>query len=340
LDPLRYPRIKKIAHALRIYENLTFDVMIPKFRYRSRGSRIKRFLVGATNYAAVLLQVLLVRADLFWVANCPDILVLPLILRRKQYILDYRAVWALDVQKEFESELLVRLASLFECFALGYARIITPTTSRLVKKVLGFSKPVFVFPNYPDRSFGELSISPKDLRRRNGNNEDDKIVLFVGKLSSAEGADFLPEIIEDVLSKAKSFFWIVGDGPLYDSLKRFAGRFNGLVRLFGWQSHDKIPNFIAAADVCISVRAQDERSTYCNEEGVFKLSEYMFFEKPIVACGVSPSNEYLLVDRKDMATGILSALNGAVRASARKTWEEYSEKEVQKMFDLILGSKI
>jgi glycosyltransferase involved in cell wall biosynthesis len=339
-DPLKYPRIEKIAHALRMFENVKFDTMIPKFRLASRRSRIERFLVAPMNYATVLLQILFVRADMFWVANCPDILVLPLILRRKRYILDYRAVWALDVKKEFEVGLLVRLASLFENIALGHAQIITLTTSRLSGKAQSFRKPMFVIPNYPMKSFGTTSSSPKDFRSRFGYREDDKIVLFVGKLTSAEGADLLPKIIGDVLSKAKAIFWIVGDGPLYPFLEKFAGQFRGLVRLFGWQPHDSIPDFIAASDVCIAVRAQDDRSPYCNEEGIFKLSEYMFFEKPIVACGVVESDEYLLVDEKNMASGILSALNGSVRASTRKTWEEYSEREVQRVFDLVLKGKL
>jgi glycosyltransferase involved in cell wall biosynthesis len=292
------------------------------------------------NYVAVLLQVLFVRADMFWVANCPDILVLPLILRRKRYILDYRAVWSLDVKKEFGVGLLVRLASFFENIALGHAQIITLPTSRLMKKTRSFGRPVFVFPNYPMKSFGATSFSSKDFRGRYGYHEDDKIVLFVGKLTAAEGADFLPKIIEDVLGRAKVIFWIVGDGPLYTSLEEFSSHFHGLVRLFGWQSHDKIPDFIAAADVCIVVRAQDDRSSYCNEEGLQKMSEYMFFEKPIVACGVAESNEYLLVDEKDMASGILSALEGSVRASTRKTWEEYSEGQVQRMFALILKGEL
>jgi len=135
LDPLKYPRIKKIAYALQKIKNIEFDVMIPKFRFVWRGGWIGRFLFAVVNYFAVLLQVFFVRADFFLVANCPDILVIPLVLRRKRYILEYRSPWAIEVEDEFGSGPWVRLTAFFERFALEHAWIVTLTTSRLIERV-------------------------------------------------------------------------------------------------------------------------------------------------------------------------------------------------------------
>jgi hypothetical protein len=66
----------------------------------------------------------------------------------------------------------------------------------------------------------------------------------------------------------------------------------------------------------------------------------MFFEKPIVACGVAESSEYLLVSEDEMAAGILQALNGLVKPSKRKTWEDHSEARIYDLFDLIRSGKI
>jgi len=339
LDPLKYPRIKKIARTLRKYRDVKFDVMIPKFRFVWRGGRIGRLLIAVINYVAVPLQVLFVRADFFWVANCPDILVFPLVLRRKRYILEYRSPWAIEVENEFGGGLWVRLTAFFEHFALQHSWIITLTTTRLMTRVKGFGKPVFVIPNYPLEKFGAFTVFRSEFRKRCGCSEDDKVVLFVGKLSRVEGADLLPRIIKDVLKKADTIFWIVGDGPLYPWLEKFAESFPGKVKLFGWQPHEEIPNFIAAADVCIAPRHKSSFSVFYNEEGVSKFSEYMFFEKPIVTCGVAESDEYLLVDEDKMAEGILKALNGLVRPSRRKTWEDYSEKKIYVMFSFIQSHK-
>jgi len=88
-------------------------------------------------------------------------------------------------------------------------------------------------------------------------------------------------------------------------------------------SHEEIPNFINAADICIVPRHKVPYSHFYNEEGVTKISEYMFFGKPIVACGIAESRQYLLVDEKEMAEGIIKALNGEVPSSSRRTWEDY-----------------
>lgn len=340
LDPSKYPRIKKLAYTLGKRGGIQFNVMVPKIRLVWRGGRAGRFLAAAVNYFAVFLQVFFVRADVFWVANCPDILVVPLVFRRKRYILEYRSPWAIEVENEFGGGPWVRLTAFIERFALRHAWIVTLTTSRLVDRVKVYGKPVFVFPNFPLRNFGRAIIARSEFRRRHGYSDNDKIVLFVGKLSRVEGADLLPKIIEDVLKKARAVFWIVGSGPLYGSLEAFAKRFPQNVKLFGWQPHKEVPSFVAAADVCIAPRHRSPFSVFYNEEGVSKLSEYMFFEKPIVACGISKSTEYLLVKEEEMADGVLRALNGSLKPPKRRTWEDYSEKRINAMFSLIESGRL
>jgi glycosyltransferase involved in cell wall biosynthesis len=339
LDPLKYPRIKKLARTFQKHENIDFDVMIPKFRVVYRGGKIGRFLMAVINYFTVLLQILFARADLFMVANCPDILVFPLALRRRRYVFEYRSPWAIEVEDEFGSGPWVRFAAFIERFALQHAWVITLTTSRLLVRVKGYGKPVFVFPNYPSKTFGTVSVSSYEFKESLGYSKDSKIVLFIGKLTRVEGADMLPKIIEDVLNEVDVFFWIVGSGPLFPVLEEFVKRFPAKVKMFGWQLNDRIPNFISAADVCIAPRHRSVFSDFYNEEGVTKISEYMFFEKPIVACGVAKSGEYLLVDEGKMTEGILNALNGSVHPSRRRTWEDYSEKRISEMLSFIQSGK-
>jgi len=61
---------------------------------------------------------------------------------------------------------------------------------------------------------------------------------------------------------------------------------------------------------------------------VQKIAEYMFFRKPIVACGIAPSKEYLLVEPEDMANGILLALNGKAPIPTPRTWEDDCKAKV------------
>jgi hypothetical protein len=66
----------------------------------------------------------------------------------------------------------------------------------------------------------------------------------------------------------------------------------------------------------------------------------MFFNKPIVACGISESKEYLLVEEDEMADGVLKALRGEVAPSHRRSWEENCEKKILEMFSQIQAGKL
>jgi len=339
LDPLKYPRIKKIIYSAKKYGRIEFYAMIPRIRIRWHANILTRILSASVNYTLVLLQILFLKADVFWVANVPDILVLPMLLRKKRYILEYRSPWSLEVEREFGSGPLVRLSSVFENIALSHASMITSPTRMLLARIKNFDKPTFIIPNYPLKRF-RVSVPRERLRRQMGLGDGEKVVLFVGRLSAVEGADLLPKIIMQVLEKEKNVaFWIVGDGPLISTLNRFAEKILGKVRLFGWQQYEKIPDFINGADVCIVPRHDSTDAMFYNEENVQKISEYMFFKKPIVACGIAESKEYLLVREDEMADGIIRALKGQTPISRPLTWEGNSEKKIFDMFNLLCSQK-
>ena len=333
LDPLKYPRIRKHYSSLKKLDWVNFEVMIPRLRIIPRGASLpKRLLFAIVNYTTIILQIFLIKADIFWVANCPDILAIPLVMRRKNYLLEYRSPWSIELESEVGKGPLVRLAQIIEKTVLKNALAITLTTSKLSKNVTIFHKPMFVIPNYPTKNF-KAPISAEMFKKKNNVENNEKIVLFVGKLSHVEGADMFPDIIKNVLNKVNCVFWIVGDGPLLPFLRKFEEKLNKRVRLFGWQPHKDIPNFINAADVCIVPRHPSKHSHFYNEENLFKLGEYMYFSKPIVACGIAESCEYLLVNKNEMDKGIIQALKGKTPVSKPKSWEEQSEKMVFKLFN-------
>lgn len=334
LDPLKYARIRKIAYSINKSRCIDFTVMIPKVRKIWRGGKIGRLIVGFLNYIAVMLQILFVNADVYWVANCPDILALPLVFRKRRYILEYRSPWSLQVKQELGSGPWARLSMILEGAALKHASIITLTTSKLLPRIKRYNKPVFVIPNYPLRTF-TTSLSREEFRKKQGVNVESKIVLFVGRLSRIEGADMLCEIISKTLKKVDALFWIIGDGPLYPLLDHCTKRFQSNAKLYGWQPYENIPNFINASDVCIVPRHKVPYSHYYNEEGVTKISEYMFYKKPIVACGIADSQQYLLVAEEKMAEGIKQALEGSAHASNRRTWEDYCDAKIVDLFTFI-----
>jgi len=337
LDPKRYPRVKKLESTFHKYRNVEFHAMIPKFKIEFKKNKIARFISGTINYALILLQILLIKGDVFWVANCPDILVLPLILRRRKYILDYRSPWSVEVNVELGKGPWVWLSFILENIALKNAKVISLTTSKLLTRTERFQKPNLIIPNYPMKGFHH-DVPRKTFRKLHRVPDNAKIILFIGKLARVEGVDLMPSIISDVIksTRNKVIFWIVGDGTLRPLIENIEKRHPNAVRLFGWQLYDKIPNFINASDVCIAPRDETPYSQYYNEENLFKISEYGFYRKPIVACGIAPSKYYLLVKKDKMAKGIADAIAGKVLLPEPKTWEDHCEGNVLKAVRLMV----
>jgi glycosyltransferase involved in cell wall biosynthesis len=327
LYPEKYPRVEKIKSALKDENKIFFQPLVPKVRIKLGNTKFERITSALVNYTCYIVQILFTNADLYWITTSPDIFVLPIILKRQNYILEYRGHSGAETRIEFGT--LGFFAEILSHIALKHSKAITLTTSTFIKDLEKFGKKIFVIPNYPQKEKFRISISTDEFRANHGVRKDEKIVLFVGRLSKGEGLDILANIIEELsrLNK-KIVFWIVGDGPLRSLAMELERTFPQTVRFFGWRPYKEIPNFVNSADFCIVPRPQTSFSKYCNEEGVQKISEYMLFRKPIVACGIAPSKEYLLVKKQDMVKGISEALEGKTPKPTPKTWEDDCKEKV------------
>ena len=335
LYPEKYPRVRKIAAALK-NEDIAFQALTPRIRIKLGNRNIERVVSALVTYTSYLLQIFFSKAEVYWVANSPDIFVVPLIFKKANYILDYRGPWPLEVQLEFGKGILSRIAGYISFVALRNAEVITLPSNTLIKDVQSFGKRVFVIPNYPLKGDFKPNVMYAQFRKQNEVKEDQKVILFIGLLSRVEGFDILPSIMEELVSKRENLvLWIIGDGVLRPLAEELVRKFPKKVKFFGWRPYKEIPNFINAADVCIVPRHKTPFSDHYNEENVQKISEYMFFEKPVVACGIAPSSEYLLVELQDMADGILRALDGKVPKPTPRSWEDECKEKVLEVLDLV-----
>lgn len=335
LYPEKYPRVKKIAATLKD-ENVVFQALVPRIRVKLGDRKIARLVSAFIRYTSFLLEIFFTHADIYWVANSPDIFVVPLIVKKANYILDYRGPWPLEIQLEFGKGMLSRIAGFLTFIALKNAWVVTLTSSTLIKDTQNFEKKVYVIPNYPLKGDFKPNVSSAQFRKQNDVKEGQKVILFTGKLSRVEGFDILPSIMEELVRKRENLvLWIVGDGVLRPLAQELVRKFPKKVKFFGWHPYKEIPNFINAADVCIVPRHKTLFSNYYNEEGVHKISEYMFFSKPIVACGIAPSREYLLVERQDLVKGILEALEGKAPKPTPRTWEDDCKEKVLEVINFI-----
>jgi len=334
LYPERYPRVEKIKSALKNKSDISFQALIPKVRIKLGNRKFERIVSAVVNYTCYIMQIFFTKADLYWVTTAPDVFVLPIILKRQNYILEYRNPSGVETRVEFRT--LGIVAEILSRIAVKHSKAITLTTSLFINDLEEFRKKIFVIPNYPRKETFKISIKADEFRAKHGVKKDKKIVLFVGRLSKVEGFDILPNIIEELTKlNEKIVFWIVGYGPLQPQAMRLEKAFPQRVRFFGWQPYKEIPNFINSSDVCIVPRHQTSFSRYCNEEGIHKISEYMLFRKPIVACGIAPSKEYLLVKQEDFVKGILEALEGKTPKPTPRTWEDDSKERVLEVLEFV-----
>jgi glycosyltransferase involved in cell wall biosynthesis len=111
-----------------------------------------------------------------------------------------------------------------------------------------------------------------------------------------------------------------------------------MVNFFGWIDYKDVPNYIAAADVCIAPIHKTPFSEYYNEQGVQKISEYIALGKPVVACNIAKSSSYILVSEDSLLDGIKETLGGNTIHGEVRFWESDSESNLLEAINTILAS--
>ena len=240
LWPEKYPRVEKIATSLQ-GENVDFQVLVPKIRIKLGDSKFERLISAFVNYLCFLMQIFFTKADIYWITTSPDIFVLPLVLKKARYLLDYRSSWPTEVMLEFGQGQLSRVARYITYIALKHPIAITLPSSTFLGDVYKLRRRVFIIPNYPLKEDFRPQISRKRFRKLQGVEHGKKVVLFVGKLSVLEGVDILPSIIEGLTRKTKKIMlWIVGDGVLRSVAEELEKSLPENVKFFGWRPHEEL----------------------------------------------------------------------------------------------------
>jgi len=142
------------------------------------------------------------------------------------------------------------------------------------------------------------------------------LVLYIGQLHGAQYIDLFIEAANIVLRANREVtFVIVGEGFMEESLKDLAHGLGIEDRIIftGSVSHGEIPQYIAAADICVAP-FKETKVTRCKSP--LKIVEYMAMAKPVVASNVGEVRMMLggagiLVEPADyysLAEGILRLL--------------------------------
>ncbi len=133
-----------------------------------------------------------------------------------------------------------------------------------------------------------------DISRFNPLNSGERIkkqfanplVVYIGQLEGGSYVDLFLQAAQQVIKKNPNIkFLVVGGGHRLPALQDMARNLGleSCVTFTNYVPHDTIPEYVAAADVCVAC-FEDNEITRCKSP--LKIAEYLAAGKPIVASGV------------------------------------------------------
>jgi len=125
------------------------------------------------------------------------------------------------------------------------------------------------------------NISGFRIREKYGIKNEDIVLFFMGWLYNFSGLKEVAYSLIDYKGNPNIKLLLVGKGDLYDELLKLKiDWLNDRLILVNWQPYEKIPEFIAASDICLLPAYNNEVMRYIVP---IKMYEYMACGKPVIA---------------------------------------------------------
>jgi hypothetical protein len=309
---------------LRVYSSLqkkyAVSVLDPILKARET-KRFGRVTSAALRWPLYSVQILLAKSSIVHFFDSPNFVAMPIIYKKCSFVFDYRTFFSKTLTVDFPP--LENAAYWVEGKLVKRADVILTVNDILADMIRNrYRRKAYVVPNYPLRSF-----VPTKNKWKIRTDVSKPIVLFHAHFNHLY--DF-----ENLLRCAKKLqeceFWLIGDGPF----KRWAQQHSSSnVKFLGYISHDEIADYINACDVGIVPIKPVLKSLISNDQDLLKVGELAALRKPIVASGVAPSSQYLLVKPEELAKGIEEALSGNVPIPIPHYWDDHSEKILFEAYD-------
>ncbi len=236
-------------------------------------------------------------------------------------------------------------------------RVIVPTekTKELLMRY-SVHKDISVIPTGIDLNKFEPSLYPKEkvasLKKSYGINPEDKVVLYLGRISREKNIEEIINAMPEYLHTRKNVrFVIVGGGPALDELQNLAGHLKMGDRFVftGAQQWDRIGLYYSLGDVFVSA-SQSETQGLTYIEAMASGLPVVAKQDECLADILKPGrNGYIFTDRDGLYHGLDKVLfldkDTDYSQNARKMAAGYSSREfacqVEKVYDQIVsGEKI
>lgn len=308
-QPERMTRLKRTFKSLK---KLGIDVRVMQPYTKPDGR--PRIIKGIIRYLVLLIQVAISKADIYHFFNVPDVIGLPLIVKRGIVIYDVRSPWFSSLKESLGNSFLSRIGGIIEHIMTRTADVVLAANYPIAHRAHRWgARRITMVPNYPLVGFGPKR--DRETMRKLLGLGSAQTVLYLGKISKIEGSELLKQIIQKTASATpKVMFLVVGDGPERSSLDAFIEK-NSLsanVIMTGWVEHNEVADYIAASDICLLPRKWDSFSPYTAPENITKAAEYLAVGRPIIApkLGGFASAEFpvIAVEPSKMADALIDFL--------------------------------
>lgn len=201
----------------------------------------------------------------------------------------------------------------------------------------------------------DLTIEGKNVRKHYGIKETDHVLFFMGWLYNFAGLKEVAIELSKIKDKnPKIKLLIVGEGDAFDDLQKIREQYHldEQIILTGKQPYEEIPEFIAAADICLLPAYPKEE--IMQDIVPIKMYEYMAMGKPVITTklpGVmkefGDGNGVIYVDKPEdvLKKAIELVENGYIEEEGRRarlfveerSWDSITDEFERVLEDIIQG---
>jgi glycosyltransferase involved in cell wall biosynthesis len=282
-EPDKMPRLKLVYKSLKSL-GYNVEVFAP---FQRRGNSIMRYLANMT-------KLLFERADVYHFFNIPDVIGLPLLIKRGKLVYDVRSPWKEVVYDSTKNKYIAKIAEMIERMFCRKADSVIAVNPLLWERALSYGAyDVWIIPNFP---YENMDITGwEDLIDA---DNPEAMVLYFGKITKVEGSNILGKVIIDSLNMCKDKnplrlgykikFVIAGEGNQKEALEQrlIDAGVQDKVTFLGWVPHKEIGKWIKAADLCIMPREEFGTSDWIHPDSVWKVNESLNIGTPVLATRV------------------------------------------------------
>lgn len=334
--------LMRYENGVNVYRTKIF--LTPKSNIATRLAHYLSFVV-----AAIFARKKIEKPDIIVATSPPLFIGLLGVIFKKLWktplLLDIRDLWPESVESvgAVKNRRLLKQGKALAKWIYKNANYVSCTSPGIEKNLTDVPKEkITILPNGAELDIFQPDISGEKTRRDFCLNNK-FVVLYTGNLGLAQAPEVLVESARITLRQAQGdiIFLVVGSGVLLPKLEAEAKKKNLTNIIFtGVQPRNRMPEFVAAADVCIIPYKKCETFRFTLPS---KMFDYMAGEKPIIInlkgeasylidkanCGLLAKEE----DAQDLAEKILELYRDRGKAhhlgsSGRKFVEQHFRREV------------